>query len=339
MSLREEHIIEVLETTEAEFRDKRNKRRSRQNQPPVEMVDRAHQGIKANFRKLFGIDLKEASVNVAVNLRRNIRKILNGKNEVPLENSSAGSSRSSRQALSEISENEENSHQENTLAYYKEKYEMEKMKFEAEREKRIEAEKKFESVQQLFVVEKKRGNCFTYHRDLERLLLSTLTRGESPTSLHRFLEELVAVCPALIDHPAAKVPSRKYIQNLRKYLDKLCVYQMREFVDNAAYLTLTVDQTPCMKNEGVIGLGLVDDSGRYLSLALSPEEGKTGELIYQAMLREIRVSGNGPNIYRKIRALMSDRAPAQVNANSKFTDYMKTEFDLDIHQIPCLMHR
>ena len=94
-----------------------------------------------------------------------------------------------------------------------------------------------------------------------------------------------------------------------------------------------------MKNEGVIGLGLVDDSGRYFSLALSLEEGKTGELIFQAMLREIRVSGNGPNIYRKVRALMSDRAPAQVNSNSRFTDYMKTEFDHDIYQIPCLMHR
>ena len=157
--------------------------------------------------------------------------------------------------------------------------------------------------------------------------------------MHRFLEELVAVCPALLNHPAAKMPSRKYIQNLRKYLDKLCVYQMREFVNNAEYLTLTVDQTPCMKNEGVIGLGLVDDSGKYLALALSPEEGKTGELIYQAMMREIRNSGNGPNIYRKIRALMSDRAAAQVNANKKFANYLNTEFNLDVYQIPCLMHR
>ena len=103
----------------------------------------------------------------------------------------------------------------NTADFWKEKFEAEKRRNEELELKLQEIETENQALKSLFRKEQIRGGCYSYTKQLKRLVVMLTAEGEAATSIHRFLSALSDVFPEFLNHSACSVPSYSFINRLQ----------------------------------------------------------------------------------------------------------------------------
>ena len=201
--------------------------------------------------------------------------------------------------------------------------------------------KKFEVVNNLFVVQPSRGGSFTYSPVLDSFGLGLLCDGVSGADIARMCNGLAELCPDLINDDEIdkrQLPTKSYFNSLRAVVPELNKSQLENFLKHSKELTVTVDDSPVGSRFSALGMSLINDRGHVLALAIKETEMKTGEEIADEMRRTIDSTGFADQILPKLKAVMSDRKRAQVKGNRLFIRQLHEELGVAVVQIPCLMH-
>ena len=140
-----------------------------------------------------------------------------------------------------------------------------------------------------------------------------MSDGCSGADIERFLDRFVEVCPGLLagqDELDRSVPRKDYWNKLRASLPVISRAQLAEFVQTSTGLVLTADATP-VGQKSVFGIGLLNETGRFMVVSLENSDAKKGTAIAAEMRKIISDSGLEAEILPKLRAIMSDRCAAQ----------------------------
>lgn len=159
----------------------------------------------------------------------------------------------------------------------------------------------------IFLKEKSGGHkTFTF--DLDVLILSMLSEGDSAVSITRNLEILACHYEELLNrnNEERSTPSLTYITRMRSSLETLNEIQIREFIQKAESLILATDGSPSLNARNINCVGLYNEKGNYIAASIEFTEAKTGRQLADHIKTEI---AKYPNIKAKLRqgiVIMSD---------------------------------